>query len=203
MASITKYISIVIVSSFVLISNQCTFARRPAGQWTVTFERNSPIYIMEIGEKKIINFKLSNLNKTELTKSSAKIRAASNSDVLRAYQEISVSEINENEVNGSIQLEAIFIGGAHVYVEIVRPNKNNFELDRSPKYLPVQVMRKRDYMYSEFYTIYENAFYWLIRLFFGIVIDWRNVAANIRHPTGIAISFLCTYIFMPMVSKND
>lgn len=195
----SRCISIVIGCIVILISSQSAFAKRPK-RWGVKFERFLPP--LELGEQKIVNFTIQNLNKTELTESLATIRAVSDSDVLRAYKAVPLSEIESNQWHGSVQVEAVFIGAAHLYVEIVRPDENDVAIERSTGFLPIQIMRKRvpEWMYNEIYNICESALYFIIRMIFGMVIDWCEITAILRNPVGIGISFFCSHIFLPLVS---
>lgn len=196
----SKCISIFLICTIILISTKSVLAKPPK-HWNIKFDRFVPL--LELGEQKTVKFSLINLNKTELTESSAEIRAVSSSDVLRAYKEISLLEIEGSEWHGSVEIEAIFIGASNLTVEIVRPNNKELTLERSRSYMPIQVIRKKvpKWMYKETYTIFEYTMSFIIRMIFGMVIDWNEVIYNLRYPYGIGISFLCTYLLMPLVSS--
>lgn len=173
-----------------------------AKHWRVQFARALPN--IEIGEQKIVDFKLQDLNEIELQDSSAIIRVLSDdSNVINAYKEIPISEINDGKWNGSVHVEAIFIGGAQIFVEIGRQVKSECLVERSNSFLPIQVIRKRvpTWMYNEMYNVFEQVLYVIIGILFGMATDWHKVGAHLRKPVGVGISFFCSYIFMPLVCK--
>lgn len=90
---------LIVVCIFALISSHVAFATQPTQSSRIVTGKYPPIYL-RLGEKKIFNFTLRNLNKTELAESSATIRAVSDSDVLRAEKVISLSEINDGQWHG-------------------------------------------------------------------------------------------------------
>lgn len=155
-----------------------------------------------MGEQTDVNVTLFNLNKDELIETQAKIRLVSDSSILNVAKTIPTSEINGGGWHGSFRIEAVFIGGAKVYAEIARQNNDVCYLERSKKFLRVQVIRKAPlWMYKvEYYEIYETTLYLLTRLALGMVIDWHVIRDIFTHkPIGIGTSTFFTAIFMPLV----
>lgn len=201
MNSVSRCTPLAVVVVILLMLNQCSHVKG-AKHWRVAFDRFIPP--MEIGEEKIVNFMLLDLNKIELQESSATIRVVSgDSDVVDAYKEIPVSEINDGKWNGSVRLEAVFLGGTEISVKIGRQIENKWFIERSKGFLPIQVIRIRVpmWMYDEIYNIFEHALYITIGIILGMAIDWHKVGANLRKPVGVGISFFCSYVFMPLVCR--
>lgn len=170
--------------------------------WGAIFDKYVPPMLM--GESKELKLNLHHLNKKELTEANALIHVVSDSAILRVYKLIPLNEIKENEWNGKFSVEAVFIGLANVYAEIIRRNESGVVSEKSDNHLTINVMRNPipEWQYIEIYNIFDNTLYIAIRILFGCVLDYRKVGAIIRYPIGLGISIFSNFLLTPLVSRH-
>lgn len=198
----TRIISLLLL--LLMISNGCWSAKqKPKPKWNADFY--DYYLVLRMGEQVNIKLVLTNLDKKALMESSAEIRVVSDSFVLRVDKKIPVSEIEKDQWHGTVQMDALFLGAAYVYVEIDWKTENrSIAVERSTRYVSVQIIRKKPpvWMYTEYYDIYETSLYILTRFMLGVVLNWQEVAAILDKPWCVAISLCSTVIIMPMVISN-
>lgn len=185
----------------VIISN-CRLYAKEKPKWGVDFYEY--YLILEMGEQKELRLDLINLNKTELINTSAEIRVVSDSFELWVDKKISVSDIENDDWHGTIVMDALFIGAAHIFVEIERKINDKFVVERSTRFVSVQIIRQRPptWMYTEYYDIYELVLYLITRLMLGVVLKWGEVKRILDKPLCVGISLCCSILIMPMVSNS-
>lgn len=187
-----------IISIGFLVFNLNRFAIAKTADWEVFFESYHPFMVM--GETRVFNFKIENLNKTDLIESEAKIQVVSDSNILKVSKRISLDEIENNYWNGSFEAKVFYIGRVNIFVEIYR--KNN-EKERSTSKVTLTTLRKPTLKsdYIEAYHVYEFAFYILLRVLCGSVINWHSILKIIQRPVSPGISAFCYFILTPLVSR--
>lgn len=187
------------------LSHCCSSAKpKPKPKWKAEFY--DYYLVMRMGETKQMKLILKDLNKTALIESSAEIRVISDAFVLWVDKLIPVSDIENDQWHGTIQLDALFLGAAHVFVEIdwKTPHKSA-AVERSSTSILVQIIRKKPpiWMYTEYYDIYETTLYIVTRFMLGLVLKWGEVTAIIQKPLCIVISLCSSIIIMPMVNNSE
>lgn len=196
----TRFISLVLL--LLLSFSNCCWSAKQKPKWNVDFY--DYYLVLRMGEQIDMKLNLTNLNKAALIESSAEIRVVSDSFVLSVDKKIPVSDIENNQWHGKIRMDALFLGAAHVYVEIDWKTQNrSAAVERSTRYVSVQIIRKKppEWMYyPEYYDIYETALYIVTRFMLGIVLKWGEATTILEKPLCIAISLCSSIIIMPMVS---
>lgn len=152
---------------------------------------------LEMDQMKNITLILSDLDKQDLKGSNATIRLISDSDILHVQKEISVDEIADSgEWNGSIEVGAVFIGKANLYVEIHRGE----DVLTSDKLLVIIVRKTR--IIDTVFIVSVATLVSILYINFGAALDLRKVKNSLRKPIGPAIAFFCHFVFLPVVSKH-
>lgn len=194
----SKFISLALL--LLIISNCCSNAKEKP-TWRADFYEY--YLILEMGEQKELKLDLKNLNKSKLIESSAEIRVVSDSFELWLNEKIPVSSIENDQWHGKILMEAVFLGAAHVFVDIEWKIPNGSTVERSTNYVSVQIIRQKPavWMYTRYYDIYETVLYLVTRLLLGVVLKWREVVLILEKPLCVATSICCSILIMPMVSN--
>lgn len=144
-----------------------------------------------------INLAINNLNKTELEENSATIRVISDSELLLVSRQIPLNEIDNGRWNGSVDIEAVFIGKSNLHVEITR---KNLEAEQSQKLQVVIIRPER--LIDMIFIISVAALVSILYINFGAALDLGKVKSVLRRPIGPAIAFCCHFVFLPLVSDT-
>lgn len=193
-----KFIPLVLL--LLIISNSCSCAKKKP-TWGAIF--NETYLVLRMGEQIEKELNLINLNKMALLNSSAEIRVVSDSPELRVDRKIPVTDIKNDQWNGTIRMDALFLGSANVFVEIDWKTENkSSSVERSTSYVYVQIIRQTPpvWMYTEYYDIYELVLYIITRCMLGVVLKWEEVRDILNKPLCIVISLCSNIVIMPMVS---
>lgn len=168
--------------------------------WTAHFENTT--YSIDMGDSKNISLTITNLNKSKLIESNATIRIVSDSNILQVSKIIHPNEIVGDKWSGNFVVDAIFIGHANVWVEIVQQQKNE---QRSPQQCRINIQHKSilrgDFM--KYFNIFVMIFYFVMYINIGVVLELDKVRANVRKPLRPCIAFICNFIFSPLVRSSS
>lgn len=146
-----------------------------------------------------VNLTISNLNKTELQQSKATIRVVSNADELLVSQEIPLNEIGNDGIwKRSFNIEAVFIGKAYLYVEIIRKDQKPEQSDEKV----LVVITRPERLIDTLFIISVATLVSMLYINFGAALDLRKVNGVLRRPIGPAIAFFCHFLFLPLVSDS-
>lgn len=152
---------------------------------------------LEMDQMKNITLTLSDLVKQDLKAANATIHLISDSDILHVQKEILVDDLSDSgEWNGSIEVDAVFIGKTNLYVEIHRGE----DVSTSDKLLVIIVRKTR--IIDTVFIVSVASLVSILYINFGAALDLRKVKNSLRKPIGPAIAFFCHFVFLPVVSKH-
>lgn len=169
----------------------CTMIR-----WEVKFENET--CSIPMGDSKNISVIIVHLNKTDLIASNATIRIVGDRNILNVSKIIPINEINGDKWNGFFEVEAIFIGSANVFVEIMTENT----VERSSQQMQINVKLKHivNGVFVQVFNICVIVFYFIMQVHFGVVLDLNKVKSIVRKPLRPFAAFVCNYTLIPLVS---
>lgn len=169
-----------------------------ANSWTTKWEFDSSSVCnktdncmqLHMTEKNNVTLTIGGVNTTDLKE----VRLVSDSDILEVSTKI---DVNANgDWKGTFETDAVFIGKANVYVEVVR---NHGDPERSDKSLLVVIIRKNR-LIDTLFIISVASLVSILYINFGAALDMKKVKNSLRRPIGPLIAFFCHFVFLPLVS---
>lgn len=165
-------------------------------EWEVKFENDTSS--LSMGDSKNISVVITHLNRSELIALNATMRIASDSNILHVSKVIHANEIVGSEWNGFFEVNAIYIGCANVFVEILRENTT----ERSPQRMQIDITLKHVVggVFVKCFNVFVMIFFFIMQLNFGVVLDLNTVKSIARKPLKPCAAFVCNYTLIPLVS---
>lgn len=173
---------------FLIHSTTALSVKYLPGNITMHMHHNQTVQVIVSGPQELI-----------LTVKDIKIKS-DNAKLLRADDKITGSEVSENMINwnGTIILDALFLGNPSVYVEVTFANGSRQIADQQ---LPIVIIREErviDHIFVGSVAILVSILY----INFGAALNVPKLRGHIVKPIGPAIGLSCQFIIMPLVSKN-
>ena len=165
-------------------------------KWEVKFENET--CSIPMGDSKNVSVIITHLNKTDLIASNATIRIVSDRKILHVSKIIPIDEIEGDKWSGFFEIEAIFIGSAKVFVEIMTENT----IEKSSQRMQINVKQKHivNGVFVKVFNACVIVFYFIMQVHFGVVLDLKKVKSIVQKPLRPFAAFVCNYTLIPLVS---
>lgn len=170
-------------------------------KWTVKFDPPWAGLSIGVNEKFILSIK--NLNTKNFDPKAVRV-FSSDPDIVSISEETDLKKMRGGSLNGTFEVVPLGLGDATIYVEIVRGKITEL----SPVNMKVMVHRNRvkniathiaRYLHSK-----DISYYFFVFLFFnfGVIVSIENLKSIILRPTGVLVTFLLTFLLVPVVSND-
>lgn len=174
-----------------VLKTDCVLAQTTS--WTATFEPTK--ITIHMNEQATINLTIIGLDANELRNENATLEIRSDSSIAGVYNPVSLDDIVDGTWKGAFQIDAIFLGSAKIYVEIVSDKGG----DRSITTLPVIIIRGEEFI-DRIFLVSVAVLVSILFINFGAAIDLSKIKAITIRPIGPAIACFCQFVFLPVVS---
>lgn len=183
------------LNSSALIVVLTLFTLCSAATWTARFEPLEITIHMNYGVEVVLT--LENLNYNELLATGGRLHVRPRDEkLLYIDKQIEESEVSEQgSWNGTVYIDALFLGRTGAYVELVSADGT---VERSDQELTVIVIRE-DRTIDHVFTGSVATLVSVLYINFGAALDLKKLKGIVKRPIGPAIGFIGQFVIMPLV----
>lgn len=165
--------------------------------WEVDFDEYWPSLYM--GSSDVFNLNVSRADNSTIDKANIVIRViSSNPEIVKVSEVIADESLYDHIWEGHFEASPVSLGSVNLSVEI---SNGQFTIEL-PDELEVSVYRNRVYIFEPYSVYYTKIFTPILYVFFGFVLNLKNVKEVFKTPKGLGVAFLLYILTVQMVSYN-